>query len=174
MDSNIISLIPIISIINFCYLNYELKNKHINIDKSDKSENKYLNIIVIAISILFLSIFIEYNMGKIFLILVIILDILLIREKSVLQDKLFYFMGVTGIVSIYVIKNIYIKGLILLIISSIIIGYEILELKNKNKENKENMKSFLEGLLLTSLILVWGEYGKEPKLKYIKLFLRRN
>jgi hypothetical protein len=171
MDFNIISLIPIISIINFCYLIYELKNKHIDIDKLEK---KYLNIIVIAISILFLSIFIEYNMGKIFLILVIILNILLIREKSVLHNKLFYFMGVAGIVSIYGIKNIYIKGLILLIISSIIIGYEILELKNKNKENKENMKSFLEGLLLTSLILVWGEYGKEPKLKYIKLFLRRN
>ena len=104
MDSNIISLIPIISIINFCYLNYELKNKHI-----DKSENKYLNIIVIVVSILFLSIFIEYNMGKLFLILVIILNILLIREKSIFQDKLFYFIGVAGIVSIYGIKNIYIK-----------------------------------------------------------------
>ncbi len=177
MESKALYLIPIISIINFCYLFYELKTKHL--DKSEKKDliKNNISVILTVIAILLLSIFIEYNMGKIFQILIIILGIILTTENSVFQDKLFYFLAVAGIVSLYVYRNNYIRGLILLIILIIIITFEILQSKDKNINKRlkfrDNLKCFLEGLLLTSLILIWGEYGKEPKLKYIKLFLRR-
>jgi hypothetical protein len=129
------------------------------------------NNILTFLPILILSIFIANNMGIIFAILLLTLGVLTTEQPSSYNNTLFYILGVAGIVSLYVIKNIYIKGLVLLIILGIIITFES---KDKNKDKNKQFKCFLTGLLLTSLILVWGEYGKEPKLKYIKLFLRRN
>ena len=128
------------------------------------------NNILTFLPTLILSIFIANNMGIIFIILILTLGVLTTEKPLSYIYTLFYILGVAGIVSLYVIKNIYIKGLVLLIILGIIITFES---KDKNKDKNKQLKCFLTGLLLTSLILVWGEYGKEPKLKYIKLFLRR-
>jgi hypothetical protein len=130
------------------------------------------NNILTLLPTLILSIFIANNMGIIFAILLLILGVLTTEKPLSYNNTLFYILGVAGIVSLYVIKNIYIKGVILLIILGIIITFESKD-KNKDKDKNKQFKCFLTGLLLTSLILVWGEYGKEPNLKYIKLFLRR-
>ncbi len=140
-----------------------------------ESEKKDLikNNILILLPTLILSIFIANNMGNIFVILLLILGVLTTEKPLSYIYTLSYILGAAGIVSLYVYRNKYIRGLILLIILGIIITFEILESKNKNEDRNKQLKCFLTGLLLTSLILVWGEYGKEPKLKYIKLFLRR-
>lgn len=175
MLTDIIYLIPLISIINFFYLFYKLKKN--NYTKSEKKKLIKSNVLTIVyiIIISLLSIFIEFNMGKIFQILIIILGIVLTTGGSEFVNKIFYFLGVAGVVSLYIYRNIYIRGLILLIILSIIITFEVLKFKNEDKtiEIRDYLKYFLEGLLLTSLILSWGEYGIKPKVRYIKLFLRR-
>ncbi len=177
MLTNIIYLIPLVSIINLFYLFYKLKNK--DISKSEKKNiitNNVLTIVYIII-ISLLSVFIEYNMGKIFQILVIVISIILTSGESEFINKIFYFLGVASIISIYIYRNKYIRSLMLLIILSVIITLEII--KSKNKDINKNiilinyLRYYLEGLLLTSLILSWSEYGKEPQIKYIKLFLRR-
>jgi hypothetical protein len=84
-------------------------------------------------------------------------------------------MAVAAVVGIYCYKNNYIRCGLVGLITIIIITMEILEYKNKKTEKgdkfKDNLKLFLEALLMTSLILIWSEYGKKPK--YIKLFIRK-
>ena len=78
-------------------------------------------------------------------------------------------------VGIYCYTNKYIRGGLVGLCVIVIITMEILESINKKTEKGDkltsNLKLFLEALLMTSLILIWSEYGKSPK--YIKLFIRK-
>jgi hypothetical protein len=170
--------LPILSVLNTSYLTY----LHINEFKEDKQTTtdekvkKYVPLILIAIGILVLSIFVELKMGRLFQLLIIALGLVLINPKELkFQDILFYFMAVAAVVGIYCYKNNYIRCGLVGLITIIIITMEILEYKNKKTEKgdkfKDNLKLFLEALLMTSLILIWSEYGKKPK--YIKLFIRK-
>ena len=171
--------LPILSILNTGLLTY-LHRGEFKEDKN-QSENektkKYLSIILTVLAILALSIFVERKMGRLFQILVITLGFILINPKDFqFQDRLFYFMSVAFIVGIYCYTNKYIRGGIVALCAIVIITLEILEsLKNTNIGKKmkfsSNLKCFLEGLLMTSLILIWSEYGKAPK--YIKLFINK-
>jgi hypothetical protein len=166
--------LPIISILNTSYLTY----LHSNEFKEDKHKSvDYVSIILTTIAILVLSSFIERKMGRLFQILIIALGFVLITPINLkFQDRLFYFMGVAAIVGIYSYTNKYIRGGLVGLCAIVIITLEILEsLKKTNIEKKikylSNLKCFLEALLMTSLILIWSEYGKAPK--YIKLFIRK-
>jgi hypothetical protein len=171
--------LPILSILNTSYLTYLHKDE---INKSEnKSENKvqkYISIILTVLTILILSIFIEKGMGRLFQLLIIFICVFLISSENLqFQDKLFYFLGVFLIVQIYLIRNNYIRGFLIFLIISIIITLEFLEYKTNDSEKsikyKSNLKNFLISSLITILILCWGEYGKEPNVKYIKLFSRK-
>ena len=171
--------LPILSILNTYYLTYLHKDE---INKSEnKSENKvqkYISIILTVLSILILSIFIEKGMGRLFQLLIIFICVFLISSENLqFQDKLFYFLGVFLIVQIYLIRNNYIRGFLIFLIISIIITLEFLEYKTNDSEKsikyKSNLKNFLISSLITIFILCWAEYGKEPNVKYIKLFSRK-
>ena len=171
--------LPIISILNTGILSY-LHRGEFKEDKN-QSENekikKYLSIILTVIAILVLSTFVERKMGRLFQTLIIVLGFVLINPKDFqFQDRLFYFMSAAFVVAIFIYTDKYIRGGLVALCAIIIITLEILEsLKNKNIDKKikykSNLKCFLEGLLMTSLILIWAEYGKSPK--YIKLFIRK-
>ena len=171
--------LPILSILNtglLTYLHHEEFKEDTKLSKNEKIK-MYLSIILTTIAILVLSSFVERKMGRLFQILVIVLGFVLINPKELqFQDRLFYFMSVAFVVGIYCYTNKYIRGGLVALCAIVIITLEILEsLKNTNISKKmkysSNLKCFLEGLLMTSLILIWSEYGKAPK--YIKLFLRR-
>ena len=180
--------IPILSFLNTFYLTLPILDK-------DKNEinmnfiNKNLNNILIISLILILSICIELEMGKLFILLIILINTLLLMNNN-LTDKLnlkedldnnfFYFLGVFLIVQIYLLRNNYIRGFLIFIILSILVMLEIQkykipnEFENNYKSNfKSNTKNFLMSLLMTILILSWGHYGKEPNVKYVKLFYRK-
>ncbi len=171
--------LPIISILNTSYLTY-LHRDEFKEDKTkttDEKIKKYIPLILTTIAILVLSSFIERKMGRLFQILIITLGFVLINPNELkFQDRLFYFIGVAAIVGIYSYTNKYIRTGFVILCAIVIITLEILEsLKKINIEKKSkystNLQSFLEALLMTSLILIWSEYGKAPK--YIKLFIRK-
>ncbi len=171
--------LPILSILNTGLLTY-LHREEFKEDKNqseNEKTNKYISIILTVLAIMVLSVFVERKMGHIFQLLIIVIGFLLINSKELnFQDRLFYFMSVAFVVGIYYYTNKYIRGGLVALCAIVIITLEILEShKNINIEKKNkytrNLKCFLEGILITSLILIWSEYGKSPK--YIKLFLRR-
>jgi heme/copper-type cytochrome/quinol oxidase subunit 4 len=168
--------LPIISILNTSYLTYfhsEEFKEGVKLTKNEKIK-MYLSIILTTIAILVLSSFVERKMGKLFQILVIALGFVLIKPNQIqFQDRLFYFMAVAAVVGIYIYTNKYIRGGLVALCAIVIITLEILEYLHKEKKIKHtsNLRCFLEALLMTSLILIWSEYGKAPK--YIKIFLRR-
>jgi len=138
------------------------------IDKSEKKvaiKNNILTFTPIFLTFI-LTNFIISNVGYIFIILISLLCFLTIEDPFSYIYRFFYFLGVASIVSLYVYRNNYITALILLIILGIIITFEILESKNKNKDKdkelkfRDNLKCFLIGLLITSLILIWKERSK--------------
>ena len=168
---------PILSILNTSYLAYIHKDE-IEIKETENKVEKYISIVLTVLAILLLSIFIEKGMGKLFQLLIIFICVFLISGENLqFQDKLFYFLGVFLIVQIYLIRNNYIREFLIFLIILIIITLEALEYKIKNPEKlikyKSNLKNFLISLLITILILCWGEYGKKPNVKYIKLFSRK-
>ncbi len=171
--------LPIISILNTSYLTYLHSEEFKEEDKLTKNEKikMYISIILTVLAILVLSSFVERKMGHLLQILSITLGFVLINSKDLqFQDRLFYFMAVAIVVGIYCYTNKYIRCGLVALCAIVIITLEILEsLKNINIKKKikytSNLKFFLEGILMTSLILIWSEYGKAPK--YIKLFLRK-
>lgn len=170
---------PIVSILNSGLLPYLHNEEFKEVQDLNKNEKikMYISITLTTIAILVLSIFVERKMGRLFQLLVIAIGFVLIDPKELkFQDRLFYFIGVAAVVGIYCYTNKYIRGVLVALCVIVIIILEILEsLKNKNIEKKTkystNLRCFLEALLITSLILIWSEYGKSPK--YIKLFIRR-
>ena len=170
--------LPILSILNTSYLTY-LHNDEFKEDKhksTDEKVKKYIPLILTTIAILVLSSFVERKMGRLFQLLIIALGFVLINPNELkFQDRLFYFMAVAAVVGIYCYTNKYIRGGLVGLCAIIIITMEILESTNKKTEKRakltSNLKCFLEALLMTSLILIWSEYGKSPK--YIKLFIRK-
>jgi hypothetical protein len=171
--------LPIISILNtglLTYLHREEFKEDTKLTKNEKIK-MYLSIILTVLAILVLSSFVERKMGHLFQILIITIGFVLINPKDLkFQDRLFYFMSVAFVVAIFIYTNKYIRGGLVALCAIVIITLEILEShKNTNIGKKmkysSNLKCFLEGLLITSLIVIWSEYGKSPK--YIKLFLRR-
>ena len=171
--------LPILSILNTSYVSY-LHSDEFKEDKhkstNDEKIKKYVPLILTVIVILVLSSFVERKMGRLFQLLIITLGFVLIKPNEVkLLDHLFYFMAVAVVVGIYCYTNKYIRGGLVGLCAIIIITMEILESINKKTEKgaklTSNLKFFLEALLMTSLILIWSEYGKSPK--YIKLFIRK-
>jgi hypothetical protein len=170
--------LPILSILNTSYLTYLHRNefKEDKHKSTDEKVKKYIPLILTVIAILVLSSFVERKMGRLFQLLIIALGFVLINPNELkFQDRLFYFMGVAIVVGIYCYTNKYIRGGLVGLCAIIIITLEILESINKKTEKgyklTSNLKLFLEALLMTSLILIWSEYGKSPK--YIKLFIRK-
>ena len=180
--------IPILSFLNTFYLTLPIlakeKNEiHINFI------NKNLNNILIICLILILSICIELEMGKLFILLIIFINLLMnnnltdkLNLKEDLDNNFFYFLGVFLIVQIYLLRNNYIRGFLIFIILSILVMLEIQKYKipnelnnntNINTNDKSNLKNFLMSSLMTIIILSWGHYGKEPNVKYVKLFYRK-
>jgi hypothetical protein len=183
--------IPILSFLNTFYLTLPMLDKdkkeiHININYD--FVNKNLNNILIICLILILSIIIELEMGKLFVLLIFFINILMDNNlintnlknknfKEYLDNKLFYFLGVFLIIQIYLRESKYIKGFLIFLMISVIITLTILEYKTKNPNEiikyKNNIQNFLISSLITILVLSWAQYGKEPNVKYIKLFCRK-
>lgn len=162
-----------LSILNTSYLTYIHRDE---IYKNQNKIEKYVSIALTVLSILILSILIERGMGKLFQLLIIFICTFLISSENLqFQDKLFYFLGVFLIVQIYLLRNNYIRGFLIFLTISIIIILEVLQYKIHNKADKykSNLKNFLIGSLMTIIILSWGEYGKEPNVKYVKLFYKK-
>jgi hypothetical protein len=167
--------LPIISVINTGYLTYIHKDE---VYKTKPTVSELVSIILTVLAILSLSLFIEYGMGKLFQLFIIILGLCLIDSRTQqFQDRLYYFMGVALTIALYIMQSNLIRVFIVLIIITIIVSLEVIKEIIKNDEKKikltNNLKTFLMGTLLTSLVLIWGEYGKEPNVKYIKLFMRK-
>jgi hypothetical protein len=162
-----------LSILNTSYLTY------IHRDEIYKNQNKieeYVSIALTVLGILILSILIERGMGKLFQLLIIFICTFLISNENLqFQDKLFYFLGVFLIVQIYLLRNNYVRGFLIFLTISIVIILEVLQYKipNKSDKYKSNLKNFLISSLMTIIILAWGEYGKEPNVKYVKLFYKK-
>lgn len=175
--------IPILSFLNTFYLTLPMLDK-------DKNEIHINNNILIIFLILILSICIELEMGKLFILLMIFINLLMnnnltdkINLKEDLDNNFFYFLGVFLIVQIYLLRNNYIRGFLIFIILSILVMLEIQKYKipnqlnnnniNTNNNDKSNLKNFLLSSLMTIIILSWGHYGKEPNIKYVKLFYKK-
>jgi len=164
-----------LSILNTSYLTYIHRDE---IYKNQDKIEEYVSIALTVLGILILSILIERGMGKLFQLLIIFICTFLISGENLqFQDKLFYFLGVFLIVQIYLLRNNYVRGFLIFLTISIIIILEVLEYKIPNKAKtdkyKSNLKNFLISSLMTIIILSWGEYGKEPNVKYVKLFYKK-
>jgi len=177
--------IPILSFLNTFYLTLPMLDKDkYNINYNFLSKN-FNNILIISL-ILILSICIELEMGKLFILLMIFINLLMnnnltdkLNLKEVLDNNFFYFLGVFLIVQIYLLRNNYIRGFLIFIILSILVMLEIQkykipnQLNNNTNNDKSNLKNFLLSSLMTIIILSWGHYGKEPNVKYVKLFYKK-
>jgi hypothetical protein len=171
----------LLSVLNFSYLSIFNTSylTYIHRDEIYKNQNKieeYVSIALTVLGILILSILIERGMGKLFQLLIIFICTFLISGENLqFQDKLFYFLGVFLIVQIYLLRNNYVRGFLIFLTISIIIILEVLQYKipDKSDKYKSNLKNFLISSLMTIIILSWGEYGKEPNVKYVKLFYKK-
>jgi hypothetical protein len=164
---------PLISFLNTGYLTYLHKNE---VYQNKKSINETISIILTVLAILSLSMFIEYGMGKLFQVFIIILGFCLIDSRTQqFQDRLFYFLGVVLIIGLYLFRNIYLRIFFLTLIIAVILTLELLKKYNQSKFQKynSNLQLFLKAIILITVLLSWSEYGKEPKIKYIKLWQRK-
>lgn len=135
---------------------------HKNEFKESKTEN-----ILIMLTILVMNLLMQYQMGREFVFVIVIMSLMLINDQEhKLRERLFFYVGVSLILCIYLFKNMYIRILLLLIILGTIIALEIL---NKGK-NKKGLESFLKGLLMLTILLNWVENGKNIRTRYIKLW----
>jgi predicted signal transduction protein with EAL and GGDEF domain len=110
-------------------------------------------------------------MGREFVIVIAVMSFMLFNyQEHKLRDRLIYYLGVSLILCIYLFRNMYVRILLVLIITGTIISLKML---NKEKNNT-GLEALLKGLIMLSVLLYWVENGENIKVRYIKLWLRNS
>ncbi len=140
--------------------------------KNELKEQK-LEEVLLILTLLGINLLMEYKMGPEFIIVIGFIGLLLIDNKThTLKELLFYYLGVSLILCIYLFKHKYMRIILVLIILFTIISLEMINNK-KEKQNQNVEDSFLKGLLLLTFLLYWVEKCTNIKPRYIKLWLRK-
>jgi hypothetical protein len=161
-----------ISILNLGYLIFLHKDE---IYKKNMKRSDKVSIILSILAILALSVFVEYGMGRLFQLFVIILGLCLINPVNYqFQDRLFYFLGVALVVGIYLSRSVPLGIISFVLFIALLIALHFIKKANPDKIEKynSNLMLFIKAALLMIVLLEWSEYGKKPNVRYVKLFLK--
>ena len=140
------------------------------VHKNEIKENKFENILIM-LTILVINLLMQYKMGREFVIVIAVMSFMLFNyQEHKLRDRLIYYLGVSLILCIYLFRNMYVRILLVLIITGTIISLKML---NKEKNNT-GLEALLKGLIMLSVLLYWVENGENIKVRYIKLWLRNS
>lgn len=178
--------VPYISLLFLALLKYnnftDIKQEFYN------SDSIPIKLILLLITILILSIIIEYNLGHYFILLLILVGSIIldsdskdIKNKQNLDDKLFniiiFLFGAFIIISCYVSKKDITKLVFIILGLCILFGINYLVLVTSNSSNKLKLKRLVKncilGALIPGLVLLWCENERKPLIKYVKLFYRK-
>ena len=148
-----INSIPIISLLNLYNLNHNNTN--------------------FVIPILGLSSLLEITQGHLFILL-----ILLINKNLNLDymNSIYFLMGIFLISILSNIKKISTKVIVCMFLGVIYFSIDHINSEsNKPSQSRkiELKKSYLIGISLATLLFLWIEFEKQPKLKYVKLFYKK-
>jgi hypothetical protein len=118
------------------------------------------------IPILVLTTMLEITSGHFFLLMLLFIN----QNLKFDQEKSIYFlMGVFLISVLPLIKKISTKALL-----GLFLGMIYFSIDNTSDTRKAELKkAYLIGVSLATLLFLWTEYEKAPKLKYVKLFYRK-
>ncbi len=177
--------IPYISLLFLALLKYnnftDIKQEFCN------SDSLPIKLILLLVTILILSIIVEYNLGHYFILLLILVGAIILdgdnkdKNKQNLDDKLFniiiFLFGAFIVTSCYVAKKDITKWLFIILGLCILFGVNYLVLVTSNPSNKLKLKKLIKngilGVLIPSLVLLWCENERKPLIKYVKLFYRK-
>ncbi len=124
------------------------------------------NVTDFFIPILVITSMLEITSGHLFLLMLLFIN----QNLKFDQEKSIYFlMGVFLISVLPLIKKISTKALLGLFLGMIYFSIEHIS----NTRKAELKKAYLIGISLATLLFLWTEYEKAPKLKYVKLFYRK-
>jgi hypothetical protein len=114
--------------------------------------------------------FIEFTQGHMFILLM-----LLINKNLNLDDinSIYFMLGIFLISILSLIKKLSTKVLVCLFLGMIYFLIDHINLELNEPRKVKLKKSYLTGVSLTTLLFLWIEFEKQPKLKYVKLFYRK-
>jgi O-antigen ligase len=150
-------------------------------DIKEEIHDNPIKLIISLITILILSIIIEYNLGHYFILLIILMCYIILdgdnKTKQNLDDKIFsvmiFLFGVFIVTGVYVSKKDITKWLFVIIGLCILFGINYLVLVTSKLKLKVLLKNGILGALIPSLVLLWCENERKPLIKYVKLFYRK-
>jgi predicted membrane protein len=142
--------IPIISLLNLYNINYNNTN--------------------FLISILGVTSFIEFTQGHLFILLMLFINTNLDLDY---MNSIYFMIGIFLISILSIIKKISTKILVCIFLGIIYFSIDYINSKSNEPRKVELKKSYLIGVSLATLLFLWIEFEKQPKLKYVKLFYKK-
>ncbi len=160
----IIQIIHIIQIIQIMQINSIPIISLLNLYNIDHIRTEFL------IPIMGLTSLLEITQGHLFILL-----ILLINKKLDFDhmNSIYFMIGIFLISIILLIKKLSTKVLVCLFLGMIYFSIDHINSESSAHRKVELKKAYLTGVSLATLLFLWTEFEKQPKLKYVKLFYRK-
>jgi hypothetical protein len=122
------------------------------------------------IPIMGLTSLLEITQGHMFILLILLINKNLNLDH---MNSIYFLTGIFLISILPLIKNLSTKVLVCIFLGMIYFSIDHINSEYSDARKTELKKSYLTGVSLATLLFLWIEFEKQPKLKYVKLFYRK-